>query len=164
MARSTTSASLVNYSEIANRLQQDVRTIKKYVEIFEQSFIIYRLYPFSKKRRDEIVKSPKIYFYDTGLRSALVGDFSNLAIRTDRGALFENFIISEIYKSNDYLDFPFNLNYWRTKQGSEIDLIISSNTDLIGAEVKFSHGSVTKSFKTRYSESKVRMVNSENFY
>lgn len=155
---------LVNYSEISNRLQIDVRTVKKYIEIFEQSFLIFRIFPFSQNKRDEIVKSPKVYFFDMGLRNALIGDYSDVSIRTDRGALFENFIIAELYKSNDYLDFPYTLNYWRKKQGAEVDVVISDKNNLIGIEVKFNEGAITKSFGTRYEQAETLAVNTKNFY
>ncbi|OGK49422.1 hypothetical protein A3A56_03470 [Candidatus Roizmanbacteria bacterium RIFCSPLOWO2_01_FULL_40_32] len=157
-------SNLINYAELANRLQIDVRTVKKYIEIFEQSFIIFRLYPFSKNKRDEIVKSPKIYFFDTGLRNALIKDFSDLLLRTDRGALFENLIVSEVFKSNHYRDHSVNLNYWRTKQGAEIDLVLSGKDLLIGVEIKYGTGTATKVFKNRYTDAKVFEVTAENFY
>lgn len=163
-------SNLINYAQLANRLQIDVRTVKKYIEIFEQSFIIFRLYPFSKNKRDEIVKSPKIYFYDTGLRNALIGNFSDIHVRTDMGALFENFIISEVYKSISYLrgssQSSMNINFWRTKQGAEIDLVVSKSDNdlLLGVEIKYGKGSATKAFKNRYKNARVFEVNAENFY
>ena len=157
-------SNLVNYAELANRLQIDVRTVKKYIEIFEQSFIIFRLYPFSQNKRDEIVKSPKIYFYDTGLRNALIKDFSDLLLRTDRGALFENFIIAEVYKSNRYKGSSVDLHFWRTKQGAEIDLVLSEKDLVLGVEIKYGTGTATKVFKNRYTDAKVFEVTAENFY
>lgn len=155
---------LINYSELANNLKADQRTIKRYVEIFEQSFILFRLYPYSKNKRDEIVKSPKIFFYDTGVRNALIGDFSNLDSRIDKGALFENFIISELIKQDSYLDKNFKFYYWRTKQGSEIDVVLEKKNKLIGVEIKYKRKAVNKAFKNRYPEASVRLVTAGNFY
>ena len=89
---------LINYSELASSLKIDQRTVKRYIEIFEQSFIIYRLNPISKNSRSEIIKSSKIYFYDIGLRNAIINNFEDINVRPDKGALFENFIISEFIK------------------------------------------------------------------
>jgi len=116
---------IINYSELSDGLKIDQRTIKRYIDIFEQSFIIFRLHPFTKNRRDELVKAPKIYFYDTGIRNALLNDFTDPDLRSDRGALFENFIITEIIKANTYTNSGFSLNYWRTRQGSEVDLVLT---------------------------------------
>lgn len=155
---------LINYSELANSLKADQRTIKRYVEIFEQSFILFRLYPYSKNKRDEILKSAKIFFYDTGIRNALIEDFSNLELRNDKGALFENFIISELVKQNSYSDSNFKFYYWRTKQGSEIDVLLEKRGELIGVELKYKRKAINKAFKNRYSEAKVRLVTADNFY
>jgi len=155
---------LINYSELASSLKADQRTIKRYIEIFEQSFLLFRLYPYSKNKRDEITKSAKIYFYDTGIRNALIGDFSALDSRADKGALFENFIISELTKQNSYLDSNYKFYYWRTKQGSEIDIVIENNKELIGVEVKYKQKAINKAFKNRYPESKVKLITADNFY
>lgn len=155
---------LINYSELALSLKADQRKIKRYIEIFEQSFVLFRLYPYSKNKRDEISKAPKIYFYDTGLRNAIINNFSSINLRTDKGALFENFIIAEIIKQNSYLDKNFNFYYWRTKQGSEIDLVLEGDNQLIGAEIKYSKNKVNKAFKNRYPEAELKSINSRNFY
>ncbi|HAM88141.1 MAG: hypothetical protein US83_C0008G0051 [Candidatus Falkowbacteria bacterium GW2011_GWC2_38_22] len=155
---------LINYSELAGNLGADKRTIKRYIEIFEQSFILFRLYPYSKNKRDEISKSPKIYFFDTGIRNALIGDFSSLEIRTDKGALFENFIVTEAIKQNEYLDEKFKPYYWRTKQGSEIDLVLEKGKILIGIELKYRRKAANAAFKNRYPKSNIVMMTSDNFY
>lgn len=155
---------LINYSELANSLKADQRTIKRYIEIFEQSFILFRLYPYSKNKRDEITKSAKIFFYDTGIRNSLIGDFSDLETRTDKGALFENFIISELIKQDAYSDKNFKFYYWRTKQGSEIDVVLENGCDLFGVEVKYKRKAVNRAFKNRYPEAKVRLITADNFY
>jgi len=155
---------LINYAEIGRRLHMDSRTVKKYVDIFEQSYLVFRLYPFSTNQRDEIGKTPKIYFHDLGLRNALIGDFSAISLRTDRGALFENFITSEFLKLNSYFDLGFKLNYWRLKQGSEIDLVLTKSNDLIGVEVKYTDKKINSAFRNRYPQAKVKLVTIDNFY
>jgi hypothetical protein len=155
---------LVNYSELADNLKADQRTVKRYIEIFEQSFILFRLYPYSKNKRDEISKAAKIFFYDTGIRNALIGDFSDLESRMDKGSLFENFIISELAKQNSYSEKNFKFYYWRTKQGSEIDVVLEKGGELIGAEVKYKRKALNKAFKNRYPKAKVRLITADNFY
>ncbi len=155
---------LINYSELADNLKADQRTIKRYVEIFEQSFIIFRLYPYSKNKRDEISKSAKIYFFDTGIRNALIGDFSDLDARIDKGALFENFIISELIKQNSYAEKNYKFYYWRTKQGSEIDVVMEKPGELIAIELKYRRKAINRAFKNRYPEARLKIVTADNFY
>ena len=155
---------LINYSELATSLKADQRTIKRYIEIFEQSFIIFRLYPYAKNKRDEISKSAKIFFYDTGVRNALINDFSDLESRMDKGALFENFIISELIKQNSYLEKNYKLYYWRTKQGSEIDLVLEKGQELIGVEIKYKRRAFNQAFSNRYPEAQLKMLTVDNFY
>ncbi|MCX6763566.1 MAG: ATP-binding protein [Candidatus Moranbacteria bacterium] len=155
---------IINYSELAGSLGADQRVIKRYIEIFEQSFILFRLYPYSKNKRNEIVKSPKIYFYDTGIRNALINDFSNLKSRTDKGALFENFFVSEIIKQISYLDENYRFYYWRNKQGSEIDLVLEKREELFAVEIKYQKKTNNRAFANRYPKAKLRMITANNFY
>lgn len=155
---------LISYAELADSLNADQRTIKRYVEIFEQSFIIFRLYPYSKNKRDEIIKASKVYFFDTGLRNALINDFSDLEARSDKGSLFENFIISELWKQNSYSEKGYKFFYWRTKQGSEIDLVLENKKELVGVEIKYKKGAANRAFKNRYPQAKLKILSVENFY
>lgn len=157
--------SLVNYAELASRLGIDHRTVRRYIELFEQSFIIFRLYPYSSNQRSEISKTPKIYFYDVGLRNVLVNNFEYLPNRGDAGQLFENFIVSELFKYNSYGNFGFHLNYWRTKSGSEIDLVLSkSDGTLVAVEIKNTSRRVNQSFKTRYKAAQLVVVSRDNYW
>ncbi len=155
---------LINYSELAINLKADQRKIKRYIEIFEQSFILFRLYPYSKNKRYEISKTAKIFFYDVGVRNALIEDFSDLNSRIDKGALFENFIISELIKQNSYSEDGFKFYYWRTKQGSEIDVVLERGEELIGVEIKYRKRNINKAFKNNYPQAKLKMVTINNFY
>lgn len=155
---------LINYSELSSRLGADIRTIRRYIEIFEQSYILFRLYPYSRNKRNEISKSAKIYFYDNGIRNALLENFSDISLREDKGALFENFIVSEIIKQINYSDKNYKYYYWRSKQGSEIDLVLENNEDLIGVEIKYKKRSLNQAFKNRYKQASVKMMTVNNFY
>lgn len=157
--------SLVNYSALSSRLGMDVKTIGRYIDLFEQSFILFKLLPYSTKKRDEIGKMPKVYFYDLGLRNALIENFQPINNRSDDGYLFENFIISEILKTNYYENFNYKLNYWRTKQGSEIDLVLTKNDgEVRGIEIKSSARVSGTAFLNRYPHAKVITVTKQNFY
>lgn len=155
---------LINYSELASRLGADVRTIQRYISIFEQSFILFRLYPYTSKRRNEIGKAPKIYFYDTGVRNAIIEDFSDPFFRRDAGALFKNFIISEVVKYHSYSGEEYKLAFWRTVSGAEVDLVLHKGDSVIGLEIKLSRGRVSTGFKHRYPKAQMHLVTGDNFY
>lgn len=155
---------LVNYSEIASKLSLDRRTVEKYITIFEQSYILFRVYPYSKKGRDEIGKTPKIYFHDLGLRNAIIDNFDISVSRPDLGAMFENFIVSELQKIISYNQLDFKINYWRLKSGSEVDIVLSNENELYALEVKLTKGKTSVAFTNRYPNAKTRVVNKDNFY
>lgn len=157
---------LINYSELASKLGINQETVRRYLEIFEQSFIVYRLYPYFQNKRHEISKSPKIYFYDTGLRNAIINNFSPLKLRPDAGELFENFLVNEAFKANLYLNSGYNLNYWRTKQGSEVDLVLSQTNKLLGIEIKLGTERATglTALVNHYPKAQTKIVTGENFY
>lgn len=156
--------SLVNISELSNRLNIDIDTVKRYLTIFEQSLIIFPLRPFTSQKRDEIGKMSKYYFYDLGLRNALVEDFKSIFSRQDYGHLFENFIISEVLKINNYENLGWKMNFWRTKQGSEIDLVLTKGEKIIGCEIKVGKSRDNKSFINRYLKAKMIVLTMDNFY
>jgi len=156
--------SLVNISELSNRLNMNIATVRRYLDIFEQSFIIFPLKPYSKIGRDEIGKMNKYYFYDLGLRNALIENFNPSQLRQDFGAIFENFIISELFKINVYGKFDFKMNFWRTKQGSEIDLVLTKNEEVIGVEIKTGSERANQAFLNRYPKAKMQTLTPSNFY
>lgn len=157
--------SLVNYAELSSRLGISAITVKRYIELFEQSFILFTVKPYSTNLRDEIGKMPKIYFHDLGLRNALIENFQPTESRGDSGALFENFIITELYKYNSYGNFGYYFNYWRTKNGSEIDLVLSkSDGTLLAIEIKSQSKRINQAFKTRYPKSQLIVVTKDNYW
>jgi predicted AAA+ superfamily ATPase len=155
---------LISYSEIATRIGLDQRTVQRYIDIFEQSYILYRIYPYSTNKRNEIGRTPKIYFWDLGIRNALIDNFDEISIRSDSGAMFENFIITEVKKIISYTNQNYSVNYWRQTSGSEVDLVLSNHTSIFAAEIKLTDGKVTRAFKEKYPEATTRVINSANFY
>ena len=157
--------SLINYAELSSKLGISARTVKRYIELFEQSFIIFTVKPYSSRKRDEIAKMPKVYFYDTGLRNALINNFEPIENRGDAGQLFENFIISELLKYNYYGGFGYSFNYWRTKSGSEVDLVLNKpNHNTIAVEIKSKSQRINQAFASRYPKSRMVVISKDNYW
>lgn len=151
----------VSEHELANRLKIDRKTVVNYIDLLEKSFVILRLPPFSRNPRQEIGKQNKIYFWDTGIRNALIGDFNSLDLRPDRGALWENFLIVERIKTYLNRGETVRARFWRNYKGAEVDYIEESGQALRAFEIKY--GSVTDSrggeaFERVYG-TKVNVVN-----
>ncbi len=127
----------VSYHELANELRIDVKTVEKYLWLLEKSFIIVPLRSFSRNKRNELKKSKKYYFVDLGIRNALINDFSSLDLRPDKGALWENFIFIERLKKHSIERSFVNMYFWRTKYGSEINLVEEKDGGLYAYEFKF---------------------------
>lgn len=130
--------SQVSYNELANIVKIDKKTIERYIQLLEKNFVIFRLRPFTKNRRREISKLRKIYFYDTGIRNALINNFNFLDSRRDVGMLWENFMIVERMKFRSYNKIDAEQYFWRTYDGNEIDLIEEASGKLHGYEFKCS--------------------------
>lgn len=124
---------LVNKEELAASSQLDLRTLGKYLEILEETFVIKLLKPYFTNRRKEIVKSPKIFYLDNGLRNGLLNNFEEYNLRPDKGELFENLVLTELVK---YLPAGTQLRYWRTQAGAEVDFVLIKGKRLIPIEVK----------------------------
>lgn len=142
----------VSVNELASNLQLSRQTIERYLELLERTFVIFRLPAFSTNQRKEIAKKTKIFFWDTGVRNALLKDFSFLEYRADLGKLWENWVVAEFAKWNLLSGQLHNLYFWRTRNGSEIDLIIKG-TDIFRAyEIKWSKQKARSkhSFTNRY--------------
>jgi len=152
----------VNINDLSNRIGIARPTVESYLSILKQTFIIYTLAPFTKKRRDEIGKMEKVYFYDLGLRNALINDFSLPEYRRDYGSMFENLVITELIKQNSYYNLGKKFYYWRTKWGSELDLVAAKDGKLEAIEIKTRAGKITPAFKNTYPEAVERIVTMEN--
>src|SRR5574344_300991 len=127
----------VSYNELAQTVGTDSKTVEKYIDLLEKCFVIFRLNAFSRNLRTELKKSKKIYFYDNGIRNALIKNFSPLSLRQDVGALWENFFISERIKYNHYHRNFANYYFWRTTQQQEIDFIEESDGLFTAFEMKW---------------------------
>jgi predicted AAA+ superfamily ATPase len=115
---------LVNVNELASQLGISRNTVEQYISILEKYFLVFRLLPFERNLRSEINSKQKIYFWDLGVRNAVINRFAPLMLREDRGALFENQVVASILKRNLYARRRYNAYFWRTYQGYEIDLVL----------------------------------------
>jgi predicted AAA+ superfamily ATPase len=157
--------SLVSVNELAKNLSLNRATVENYLDILEKMFIIKPLYGFSRNLRKEIAKNHKYYFYDLGVRNALLGNFSELDRRADVGQLFENFSVMEKIKSTEILGTRGNFYFWRTYEQQEVDLVFESGGEITGYEFKYGKKQARppKSFQDTY-QAKVYSVNSDNFF
>lgn len=156
----------VTYNELAVKLGVSHLTIPKYIDLLEQSFVVFKLNSFSRNIRNEITKSFKIYFYDNGIRNALINNFNSLSLRNDVGALWENFCISERIKSNAYLKRNANIYFWRTYDQKEIDYVEESSGRITGYEIKYSEKQkikIPKIFSETYN-AEVHKIDKNNYW
>jgi hypothetical protein len=155
----------VSYTELAQLLGVNKVTIENYIRILEQAYIVFRVGPFSRNIRNELKKKRKIYFYDLGLRNALINNLNPISLRDDIGALWENFMVSERLKRNNNLGISVNKYFWRTTSGKEIDYIEDSGGLLSGYEFKWQkkNYSAPRDFLNAYQGSHVSLVHRENY-
>ncbi len=156
----------VSYNEIGKTLGLDNQTVEKYVQLLEQTFVIYRLPAFSRNHRKELKKSRKIYFYDNGIRNALISDFRPITTRNDVGALWENYIIGERKKYIAYHKIWANTYFWRTQDQQELDYIEEYDGVLHAFECKWNaekKARLPKSFSVVYPEHTFDVINPENY-
>jgi len=157
----------VSYNELAKILGVDRMTVINYIDLLEKVFVIFRLHPYSTNQRNEITAKPKIYFYDNGIRNAIIGQFQHLQNRQDTGALFENFFISEKIKQLKYQGFYGKTHYWRNTQQAEIDFIEILENEITAYEIKYSPLKkviFSKSFTEKYHPKSKFVINKDNFW
>lgn len=152
----------VNITDLADRVGVARATIMEYLEILKKIYVIYTLPPFTKKRRDEVGKTEKMYFWDLGVRNAIINDFSPVEFRRDYGNIFENFVVTELLKLNKYNDLRYVFYYWRTKWGSEVDLVFQKDKEIIASEVKSRSGKVTSAFTKTYPKAIAQVLTIDN--
>lgn len=155
----------VSYNELGNICGIDNETVEKYILLLERAFIVFRLNSLKRNLRNELKKSRKIYFYDNGLRNAIINQFNPIAIRNDKGALWENFMISERIKQNELNENYLNRYFWRTREQKEIDYIEDYEGILHAFEFKWKNNNVSapNSFLNAYPGSVFSVISTENY-
>lgn len=156
----------VSYNELSGMLQVDKNTINTYIQLLEKTFVIFRLQPFSRNLRNEITSSRKIYFYDNGIRNAIIANFNAPALRQDTGALWENFLISERMKYLEYKSKWANTFFWRTSTQQEIDYLEERDGKLFAYEFKWNKKArpkFPKTFATHYPKATLQLITPANF-
>ena len=157
--------SQVSFNELGNLCSMDSKTVEKYIMLLEQCFVIFRLPSFARNLRNELKASRKIFFYDNGIRNALIADFTQPEMRQDIGQLWENFVISERMKSLAYREIWANSYFWRTKQQQEVDYLEESDGKILACEIKWNPKTKAKmplSFAEAYPNSEFIVVNQDN--
>ncbi|MCX6250543.1 MAG: DUF4143 domain-containing protein [Bacteroidetes bacterium] len=155
----------ISLSELANSLHVNRKTVARYLELLEKCYVIFSLHGFSRNLRKEFSKSPRYYFWDNGIRNAVISNFNNLNVRDDTGRLWENYCISEHRKRDHYQGHLVNYYFWRTYDQKEIDLIEESAGILSGFEFKWSEKKVKppKEFLESYKRSSFEVITRENW-
>lgn len=157
----------VSYSELSQLLGSNSHTIQNYISILERAFIIFRLRSFSRNSRNEIKKSRKIYFYDNGIRNAILSNYNDFDLRTDQGALWENFVISERMKYLHYNKIYGKSYFWRTTQQQEIDYLEEYNGKLTAFEIKWNTKEKVRfplTFSSNYPDTELLTINPDNIW
>lgn len=156
----------VSYNEVASLVGIDKNTVLNYIELLEKSFVIFRLHSFHRNLRNEINTGKKIYFCDNGIRNALLNNYNLPHQRTDIGALWENFMVSERMKYLSYHRLNTNVYFWRTHTQQEIDYVEERNGKITGYEIKYSprkKARFPKSFVDTY-QADISVIHKENFH
>ena len=152
----------VSVNELATQLQMARPTVDRYLDLLEQTFVIFRLPSYSTNPRKEISKSHKVFFWDTGIRNALLNAYSTEEFRPDIGALWENWVIAEVAKRNALLGSPAQLYFWRNRAQSEVDLVVKEESRLRAFEIKWTRGRIAgRAFREAYG-TEVETIHPEN--
>ena len=163
LLRAHQAGSEVPVNELATQLQMARTTVERYLDLLEQTFVIFRLPAFSTNPRKEITKNHKVFFWDTGIRNALLNTYSTEDFRPDIGSLWENWVIAEVAKHNALLSSPAELYFWRTRAQSEVDLVVKQGSRLQAFEIKWSSSRRVsgRAFHDAYG-TKVEAMHSDN--
>jgi uncharacterized protein len=154
------------FNELARLIESDQATVQRYLDLLEKAFIIFRQLSYSRNLRNELKRSRKIYFYDNGIRNALIGNFQPLALRTDVGALWENYMVSERKKRIAHRRWLRNTWFWRTQQQQEVDYVEEYDGKIEAYEFKWN---LTKSvrapkpFLDAYPEATFKVITPDNY-
>lgn len=155
----------VAYTELANLIGISKETVVRYLEILEKAFIVFKLRPFSRNLRKELGKRHKIYFWDLGIRNSLINNFNQFSLRTDKGALWENFVIAEKAKEQTDISKKAPLYFWRTYDQQEIDLVIDQEGKLSAYEIKWQKPRQypPKAWKEGYPQAEWKAITQDNY-
>ena len=157
----------VSFNELGNLLGIDTVTVQRYVDLLEKAYVIFHIRSFSRNVRNELKKSIKIYFYDNGVRNSVISNFSPVELRSDIGALWENFLISERIKNNAYHNKNAKYYFWRTTQKQEIDFIEEVEQNLFAYEFKYNpkkaNSKCPLTFSNNYPNVPFDVITSENY-
>lgn len=155
----------VSYDELGKQLGMSKNTVEKYLDLLSKVFVVYRIGAFSRNLRKEVTKAGKWYFYDNGIRNALIGNFDALSIRHDTGTLWENYLMAERRKQKHNNVLDTGMYFWRTYDQQEIDLIESNNGTINAFEFKWGNKEpkAPKAFTTTYPDASFTVINPENY-
>ena len=157
----------VSLAELGTSLALNRVTVERYLDLLEKVFVIFRVGGFSRNLRKEVTKSPRYYFFDNGVRNSLIQNFNPLSLRNDTGQLWENFLMVERLKANQYTGRAANTYFWRTYDQKEIDLIEEHGGELRGYEFKWQKGEVKKATKKEflkaYPNAQISVISQDNF-
>jgi len=155
----------VSHQELGNGLNMSKNTVERYLDLLEKAFVIFERSGFSRNLRKEITKNHRYYFYDNGLRNALIDNFNPVNLRNDVGELWENYIVNERMKHNEYLGVYTNSYFWRTYDKKEIDLVEERGGKLYGYEMKWKKSKIKipVDWKKHYPGADFKVVNHENY-
>lgn len=156
----------VSYNELAGQMEISRQTVETYIELLENCFVVFRLFPYHNNKRKELTRKCKVYFYDNGIRNALLRNFNPLELREDTGRLFENYLVSEMAKHIAVFSPLARMYFWRTLQGDEVDLLVEENGKLQAFEFKYSGKGkgVSKAFHSLYPEAECRVIDRNNWF
>ncbi|MFH0948417.1 MAG: ATP-binding protein [Elusimicrobiota bacterium] len=155
----------ISYTELAGHLNSNKKTVMRYLELLEKSFVLFSLYGFSRNLRKEYTKTPRYYFWDNGIRNTVISNYNGITLRDDIGKLWENYCISERIKKLNYKNVRCNKYFWRTYDQKEIDLVEERGGRLYGFECKWKAQNVKppKDFIETYKNSKFAVINQDNY-
>lgn len=155
----------VSLNELAVQLKLNIKTVDRYLDILEKTFVIKRIYSFSRNLRKELVNKCKYYFYDNGIRNAVILQFNDLADRNDIGALWENYLVMERLKKQAYAPIYSNNYFWRTYDQKEIDWVEERDGKLFGYEMKWGNKKCKepKLWKETYDNAEFKIIDRENY-
>lgn len=158
---------MVSYNELGQITGLNNETVEHYITMLEKAFIVFRLSTFNRNLRDELKKTRKIYFYDNGIRNAVIKQYMPLDMRNDKGALWENFLMAERMKHNHYNHNYCNTHFWRNLAQQEIDYIEEKNGQIEAYEFKWRIKKSIKKFPSKFIEAykpkKTEVIDQENY-